>query len=77
MFCRRNVWMVIKGHKFQDLKCVDCRSPLELYEIDFDKKRRILQCVRCGLYHFYRKDFFGKWKLVKAGKVSDLWKNQK
>jgi DNA-directed RNA polymerase subunit RPC12/RpoP len=55
-------------------KCVDCGSPLELYEIDFDKNRRIMQCTRCGLYHFYKKDFFGKWKLVKAGRVSDLWR---
>jgi DNA-directed RNA polymerase subunit RPC12/RpoP len=54
-------------------KCVDCGSPLELYEIDFDKSKRIMQCTKCGLYHFYKKDLFGKWKLVKAGRVSDLW----
>jgi len=58
-------------------KCVDCGSLLELYEVDFEKNRRIMQCTRCGLYHFYKKDFFGKWKLVKAGKVSDLWRSLK
>jgi len=57
-------------------KCVDCGSPLELYEIDYEKGRRIMQCPQCGLYHFYKKDFFGKWKLVKAGRVSDLWRKQ-
>jgi DNA-directed RNA polymerase subunit RPC12/RpoP len=55
-------------------ECVDCGSPLILYEMDFEKNRRILQCTQCGLFHFYKKDFLGKWKLVKAGRVSDLWK---
>ena len=58
-------------------ECIDCCSRLRLYEIDFELNRRIMQCTRCGLYHFYRKDFFGKWKLVKAGRVSDLWKKPK
>jgi len=53
-------------------KCVDCGSTLELYEIDFEKGRRVLICQRCGLFHLYEKDFFGRWKLVKAAKVSDL-----
>jgi DNA-directed RNA polymerase subunit RPC12/RpoP len=55
-------------------KCIDCGSPLVLYEVDFEKNRRIMQCNRCGLFHFYKKDFFGKWKLVRAGRVSDLWR---
>ncbi len=58
-------------------ECIDCRSSLELYEVDFERGQRIMQCTRCGLYHFYKKDFFGKWKLVKAGRVSDLWKKSK
>jgi DNA-directed RNA polymerase subunit RPC12/RpoP len=66
-----------KTKKVSMRKCIDCGSPLELYEVDFDKGRRIMQCKRCGLYHFYKKDFFGKWKLVKAGRVSDLWKSLK
>ena len=61
-----------KTEKTYTGKCVNCASHLELYEIDFDKGRRIMQCTRCGLYHFYKKGFFGKWKLVKAGRVSDL-----
>jgi DNA-directed RNA polymerase subunit RPC12/RpoP len=55
-------------------KCVDCGSPLGLYEVDFEKNRRIMQCSKCGLFHFYRKDLLGKWKLVKAGRVPDLWR---
>ena len=58
-------------------ECIDCRSRLELFEVDFERGRRIMQCTRCGLYHFYKKDFLGKWKLVKAGRVSDLWKKPK
>jgi DNA-directed RNA polymerase subunit RPC12/RpoP len=66
-----------KNYRTYSDKCVDCGSPLELYEIDFDKSRRIMQCTQCGLYHFYKKDFLGKWKLVKAGRVSDLWRKPK
>ncbi|MEM3566132.1 MAG: hypothetical protein QXK18_04590 [Candidatus Bathyarchaeia archaeon] len=55
-------------------KCVECGTSLELYEMDYEKSRRIMQCPQCGLYHFYRKDFFGNWKLVKVGRVSDLWR---
>lgn len=54
--------------------CIDCGEVLELYMLDLKKGRRVLQCTRCGLYHFYRKDLFGKWKLVKAAKIPDLWR---
>jgi DNA-directed RNA polymerase subunit RPC12/RpoP len=66
--------MSVRNEKTFKGKCIDCGSALELYEIDFDKGRRIMQCTQCGLYHFYKKDFLGKWKLVKASRVSDLWK---
>jgi len=56
-------------------KCIDCKGPLELYEIDFKKKRRVMRCQRCGLFHFYKKDFWGKWKLVKAGRTPDMWED--
>jgi len=69
--------MSAQGDRAYTGVCVDCGSPLVLYEIDFEKNRRIMQCTRCGLYHFYKKDFFGKWKLVKVGRVSDLWKGSK
>ncbi|NIR13296.1 MAG: hypothetical protein GWN86_04830 [Desulfobacterales bacterium] len=52
-------------------KCVDCHGSLELYEVDFKNKTKILLCKRCGLLHLYKKSFFGGWKLVKARKVSD------
>ena len=55
-------------------KCIDCGGELELYEIDFEKKRKILRCKNCGLFHVYKLNFWGKWKLVKAGRVSDLWR---
>ena len=57
--------------------CIDCKSPLDLFEVDFEKGRRIMHCTNCSLYHFYKKDFFGNWKLKKTGRVSDFWKNSK
>jgi len=55
-------------------KCIDCGEILDLYMLDLKKGRRILQCTRCGLYHFYQKDFLRKWRLAKASKVPDLWR---
>lgn len=55
-------------------KCVDCGGELELYEMDLEKRRRILRCKNCGLFHFYKLDFWGKWKFVKAARISDLWR---
>ena len=52
--------------------CIDCGGALELYMLDLKKGRRKLQCPRCGLYHYYSKDMFGKWKLTKAAKIPDI-----
>lgn len=49
--------------------CIDCGSGLELYMLDLKRARRTLVCPRCGLYHFYKKDVLGKWKLTKAAKI--------
>jgi len=57
-----------KSEKTYGGKRIDCGSPLELYEIDFDNHRRVMHCSNCGLYHFYEKDFLGRWKLVRATK---------
>lgn len=51
--------------------CIDCSNELELYMLDLKRGRRTLQCPRCGLYHFYKKDILGKWKLTKAAKIPD------
>jgi hypothetical protein len=56
------------GQKRKTNKCTNCNYPLELYEIDFKKSRKMLKCQRCGLYHYYKKDLVGKWKLQKAVK---------
>lgn len=55
-------------------KCIDCGEIIDLYMLDLKKGKRILQCSRCGLYHFYKKDLLGKWKLIQASKVPDLWR---
>ena len=56
--------------------CIDCGNELELYMLDLKKGRRVLQCTQCGLYHFYKKDMLGKWKVVKAAKIPDLWSDK-
>jgi hypothetical protein len=66
--------MVTEENRSYKGKCLDCSSSLELYEIDFEKRRRVMQCRQCGLYHLYKRDFFGKWKLIKASRVSNMWR---
>jgi hypothetical protein len=50
-------------------KCFDCEGQTELVEFDVKTETRIMQCQKCGLYHFLRKDFFGGWTLLKVSKM--------
>ena len=53
-------------------KCVDCHGSLDLYEIDFKEKSKVLICKRCSMLHLFTKSFLGGWKLVKARKMSEV-----
>jgi len=55
--------------KTQKGKCMNCGSPLELYELDFRRSTKIMRCQRCSTLHLYRKNIVGKWILQKAQKV--------
>ena len=55
--------------KLKTDKCTNCSYPLEVYEIDFKKNIKVLKCQRCGLYHYYKKDLVGRWRLQKAKKM--------
>ena len=52
-------------------KCYDCSGSLELVELDMQKGTKVMKCQNCGLYHYYKKDFLGKWKLLKVSKNSE------
>ena len=52
--------------------CYDCGNPLELYEIDMKKSTKILLCKNCGLFHFYKKNFVGNYRLTKVSKNSEV-----
>jgi NMD protein affecting ribosome stability and mRNA decay len=49
-------------------KCYDCGGPVELFEMNLGKSTKIMLCKNCGLYHFYKKDFIGSYKLTKVSK---------
>ena len=55
--------------------CYDCSGPLELFEIDMQKSTKIMVCRSCGLFHYYKKDFIGNYKLTKATKIPDSEKD--
>lgn len=52
-------------------KCFDCGGMLKLIELDIQGVNKIMQCQDCGLFHIYKKDFFGRYKLVKVTKLLD------
>lgn len=49
-------------------KCFDCGGMLELVELDIQGPMKIMQCQDCGLYHLYKKDFLGKYRLLRVTK---------
>ena len=53
-------------------ECYDCGGPLELFEIDNKKATKIMLCQSCGLFHYYKKDFFGNYKLTKVSKNHEV-----
>ena len=50
-------------------KCFDCGGQVELMERDFQKGTKIVRCRDCYLFHLYKKDFLGGWKLMKVSKA--------
>jgi uncharacterized Zn finger protein len=56
--------------------CYDCGGPLELFEIDMQKSTKIMACQNCGLFHYYKKDFLGNYKLTKVSKIPESRQGQ-
>ena len=48
--------------------CYDCGGNLKLYEMDMRKDTKVMRCQGCGLFHLYKRDFFGRWKILKVTK---------
>jgi len=46
-------------------RCVECRSPLRVYDINFQTGRARAQCEQCGLLHIYKKDRLHGWHIVR------------
>jgi len=42
-----------------------------LFELDMKRSTKIMVCQNCGLFHFYKKDFLGNYKLSKVSKNSN------
>ena len=49
-------------------ECCDCSGELELAELDIEKGTKIMKCQKCSLFHYYKKDLFGRWKLLRVSK---------
>ena len=47
-------------------RCVECRSPLRLYDINVQTGRARAQCEQCGLLHLYKRDILRGWHIVRV-----------
>ncbi|KPV61914.1 MAG: hypothetical protein AOA66_1586 [Candidatus Bathyarchaeota archaeon BA2] len=46
-------------------RCVECRSPLKVYDINLQTGRARAQCEKCGLIHIYKKDRLRGWHVMR------------
>ena len=46
-------------------RCSECRSPLRIYDINFQTGHARAQCEQCGLLHIYKKDRLHGWHVVR------------
>ena len=58
-------------------RCVDCRSPLKIWNIDYSGKFAYTTCSKCGLSHTFKKPRLRSWRLIRVtrrigDKVFDL-----
>ena len=47
-------------------RCVECRSPLRVFDINVQTGRARAQCEKCGLLHIYKKDRLRGWHVVRV-----------
>ncbi|MCL6578539.1 MAG: hypothetical protein K6T73_04020 [Candidatus Bathyarchaeota archaeon] len=64
--------MVEERYKKHVGKCFDCEGTTELIEMDVQRGTKIMQCQNCGLFHFYKKDFLGGWKLLRVARTDKI-----
>jgi len=58
-------------------RCLDCRSPLKVWNIDYIGKFADSKCSKCGLLHTFKKSRLRSWRLIRVtrrigDKVFDL-----
>jgi hypothetical protein len=47
-------------------RCVDCRSPLKIWNIDYSGKFAYSKCSKCGLLHTFQKPRLRSWRLIRV-----------
>ncbi len=47
-------------------RCLDCRSPLRLWNIDYSGKFAYGKCSKCGLLHTFKKPRLRNWQLIRV-----------
>lgn len=46
-------------------RCVECRAPLKIHDIDVQTRRARAQCEQCGLLHIYKKNRLLGWRMIR------------
>lgn len=52
-------------------RCLDCRSPLKVWNIDYSGKFAYGKCSRCGLLHTFKKPRLRSWRLIRVTRRVD------
>jgi len=58
-------------------RCLECRSPLKVWNIDYSGRFASGECGKCGLLHTFKKPLLRSWRLIRVtrrigDKVFDL-----
>jgi hypothetical protein len=47
-------------------RCLDCRSPLKVWNINYDGRFAYGKCSKCGLLHTFKKPRLRSWRLIRV-----------
>lgn len=47
-------------------RCIDCRSPLKLWDVSYSGKMAHSKCTKCGLFHTFKKPRLRGWRLIRV-----------
>lgn len=47
-------------------RCIECRSPLKVYDVNVQAGHARAECTKCGLLYIYKKDRLHGWRIMRV-----------